>query len=122
MTVRKDTIRSRPPRRNHDEQLKDEVYRQMFRLEEGRPGAELELAIALLRGWLAADCEPEVSKLREWLKKICPICCYDRSQTESEQLRSIVYPVSAALYLLRCELAESKAWVGEDEAAMEPSL
>jgi hypothetical protein len=74
MTVRKDTIRSRPPRRNHDEQLKDEVYRQMFRLEAGRPGAELELAIALLRGWLAADCEPEVSKSREWLKKICPIC------------------------------------------------
>jgi hypothetical protein len=74
MTVRKDTIRSRPPRRNHDEQLKDEVYRQMFRLEAGRPGAELALTIALLRGWLAADCEPEVSKSREWLKKICPIC------------------------------------------------
>ena len=74
MTVRKDTIRSRPPRRNHDEQLKDEVYRQMFRLEAGRPGAELDLALALLRGWLAVDCEPEVSKSREWLKKICPVC------------------------------------------------
>jgi len=74
MTVRKDTARSRSPRRNHGEQLKDEVYRQMFRLEAGRPGAELALTIALLRGWLAADCEPEVSKSREWLKKICPVC------------------------------------------------
>jgi hypothetical protein len=74
MTVRKDTARSRSPRRNHGQRLKDEVYRQMFRLEAGRPGAELELAIALLRGWLAADCEPEVSISREWLKKICPVC------------------------------------------------
>ena len=31
--------------------------------------------------------------------------CPDRSQTANEQLRSTVYPVSAALYLLRCELA-----------------
>jgi hypothetical protein len=74
MTVRKDTARSRSPRRNHGEQLKDEVYRQMFRLEEGRPGAELELAIALLRGWLASNSDSGVSKSREWLKKICPVC------------------------------------------------
>jgi hypothetical protein len=74
MTVRKGTARSRPPRRNHGEQLKDEVYRQMFRLEAGRSGAELDLTIALLCAWLASDCEPEVSKSHEWLKKICPIC------------------------------------------------
>ena len=36
-------------------QLKDEVYRQMFRLEECRPGAELGLALALLRAWAAVD-------------------------------------------------------------------
>ena len=74
MTLRQGTARSRPPRRNHGEQLKDEVYRQMFRLEEGRPGAELDLTIALLRAWIASDCEPDVSKSREWLKKICPVC------------------------------------------------
>ena len=74
MTLRQGTARSRPPRRNHGEQLKDEVYRQMFRLEEGRSGAELDLTIALLRAWLASDCEPDVSKSREWLKKICPVC------------------------------------------------
>ena len=34
-------------------QLKDEVYRQMFRLEEGRSGSELGLALALLRAWTA---------------------------------------------------------------------
>jgi len=74
MTECKGTARSKPPRRNHGEQLKDEVYRQMFRLEEGRPGAELDLTIALLRAWIASDCEPDVSKSREWLKKICPVC------------------------------------------------
>jgi hypothetical protein len=74
MTARNGTARSIPPRQNHGEQLKDEVYRQMFRLEEGRPGAELDLTIALLRAWLASDSGPGVSKSREWLKKICPIC------------------------------------------------
>ena len=74
MTVRNSTTRSRPPRRNHGEQFKDEVYRQMFRLEAGRPGAELDLTIALLRAWLASDSDPGASKSREWLKKICPIC------------------------------------------------
>jgi hypothetical protein len=74
MTVCKGTARSRPPRRNHGEQLKDEVYRQMFRLEAGRPGAELNLTIVLLRAWLASDSDSGVSKSREWLKKICPIC------------------------------------------------
>jgi hypothetical protein len=74
MTARKAVTRSSTFRQNRGERLKDEVYRQMFRLEAGRPGAELALTIALLRGWLAADCEPEVSKSREWLKKICPVC------------------------------------------------
>jgi len=31
-------------------QVKDEVYRQMFRLEESRPGADMGLALALLHG------------------------------------------------------------------------
>jgi len=54
--------------------LKDEVYRQMFRLEACRPGAELALAVALVRA-CAATCSISGScKQREWLKKICPIC------------------------------------------------
>jgi hypothetical protein len=39
-----------------------------------RPGAELALAIALLRAWNASDSEAEPPQSREWLKKICPIC------------------------------------------------
>ena len=74
MTECKGTARSKPPRRNHGEQLKDEVYRQMFRLEEGRSGAELDLTIGLLRAWLASDSDSGVCKSRQWLKKICPIC------------------------------------------------
>ncbi len=61
-------------RRGRGAGLKDEVYRQMFRLEENRLGAEVGLALALLRAWLAADCAPEDGEQREWLKKISPIC------------------------------------------------
>jgi hypothetical protein len=46
----------------------------MYRLEESRPGADLNLAIALLRAWVASEPEPKTPKSREWLKKICPIC------------------------------------------------
>ncbi len=60
------------PRRS--EQLKDEVYRQMFRLEASRPGAEMELALALLRAWQDADARSEDVEERQWLRKVCPIC------------------------------------------------
>ena len=55
-------------------QLKDEVYRQMFRLEAHRPGAETDLAIALLRAFVAADSVPGARKEKLWFRKICPIC------------------------------------------------
>jgi len=74
MTVRKGAIRPSAVRQYHGERLKDEVYRQMFRLEASRPGSELDLAIVLLRAWIALGSEPEMSESREWLKKICPIC------------------------------------------------
>jgi hypothetical protein len=54
--------------------IRDEVYRQMFRLEGRRPGAERDLAIALLRAWLVAESLPEHRAEQEWLKKISPIC------------------------------------------------
>ncbi len=54
--------------------LKDEVYRQMFRLEEGRPGAEMGLAVVLLRVWIAADSKPQGGEDRDWLKTVSPIC------------------------------------------------
>jgi hypothetical protein len=55
-------------------QLKDEVYRQMFRLEEGRSESELGLALALLRAWIATDSKPEGAGNRKWLSKVSPIC------------------------------------------------
>ena len=74
MTVRKGITRLGNPRYIRGERVKDEVYRQMFRLEECRPGAEMGLALALLRAWLAADFKPDRSKERGWLKKVSPIC------------------------------------------------
>ena len=74
MTARDASTRPSKPRRTHDERLKDEVYRHMFRLEASRRGADLDLAVALVRAWLAADSERGTPAMREWLKKICPIC------------------------------------------------
>jgi hypothetical protein len=46
----------------------------MFRLEERRPGAEMGLALALLRAWLAEGSKPAGNEERDWLKKISSIC------------------------------------------------
>ena len=74
MTVRKGVTRPASPRHIRGERIKDEVYRQMFLLEESRPGAEMGLALALLRAWLAADSKPARDEERDWLKKVSPIC------------------------------------------------
>jgi hypothetical protein len=74
MTPRKSTAKAPGSPSKRCERLKDEVYRQMYRLEEHRPGAELALAIALLRAWIVSDSEAEMPQSREWLMNICQIC------------------------------------------------
>ena len=74
MTPRKAAVRSNKSSRNQSDQLKDDVYRQMFRLEESRSGAAMRLALALVRAWLASDAEPENGEQRAWLMKVSPIC------------------------------------------------
>jgi len=74
MTVRKATTRSSNLRQDYGDKLKDEVYRQMFRLEANRRGADVDLATALLRGWLDSYSKPEAATLLEWLKKVSPLC------------------------------------------------
>ena len=54
--------------------LKDEVYRQMLRLEAGRPAAQLLLAMALLRAWMALEEQPADCEARRWLRQIAPVC------------------------------------------------
>jgi hypothetical protein len=74
MTARKGVTRTVSSRYIRGERVKDEVYRQMFLLEESRPGAEMGLALALLRAWLAADSRPASDEERDWVKKVSPIC------------------------------------------------
>jgi hypothetical protein len=74
VTARKSVIRPDSPRHIRGDRVKDEVYRQMFLLEESRSGAEMGLALALLRAWLAADSKPASGEERDWLKKVSPIC------------------------------------------------
>ena len=50
------------PRLKSPERLRDEVYRQMFRVEAGRPRAEVELAIALLRAWMGLETLPAMDE------------------------------------------------------------
>ena len=74
MIARKTVARPAAARPVRGERVKDEVYRQMFLLEESRPGAEMGLALALLRAWLEADSKPTSDRERDWLKKVSPIC------------------------------------------------
>jgi hypothetical protein len=74
MTARKSASRPASSRHVRGERVKDEVYRQMFLLEESRPGAEMGLALALLRAWLAADSKLASEEELDWLKKMSPIC------------------------------------------------
>ena len=60
--------------KRNNERLQDEVYRQVFRLEAHRQGAELDLSVALLRAWQAADGAASQDHEWLWLKNICPIC------------------------------------------------
>jgi hypothetical protein len=73
-TVRQSATSQANPRGGRNARAKDEVYRQMFWLEEGRAGAELDLALALLHAWQVIDSSPANTKERDWGKKISPIC------------------------------------------------
>jgi hypothetical protein len=57
-------------RMNH---LKDEVYREMLRLEIHRPGSEMGLALALLRAIVQSDSFFDRADFSEWLKTVCPL-------------------------------------------------
>ena len=63
---------SNPIRRAN--QLKDEVYREMYLLESSRPGSEMGLALALLHAWTETDSLPQEDEVRIWLRQICPLC------------------------------------------------
>jgi hypothetical protein len=83
---RKNSTRSRRMNR-----LMDEVYRQMFLLEERRPGSELGLALALLRAWVAAETRRKGGEEWAWLKKICPLCLEMIDEAGRNKLKSIQF-------------------------------
>ena len=74
MTARKTSTRTAASRNLLGNRVKDEVYRQMFLLEESRPDAGIRLALALLRAWIDAESIPVADEEQDWLKKISPIC------------------------------------------------
>jgi hypothetical protein len=73
MTTRNTIGRHSGSRYVRGERIKDEVYRQMFLLEESRPGTAMGLAVAL-RAWIDADSNPAGNGGRRWLQKVFPIC------------------------------------------------
>ena len=50
--------------------LKDEVYREMFQLERNRPGAEMGLALALLRAVVQTGSLSNPGEFQQWLKTV----------------------------------------------------
>ena len=69
MTAAKSASKLLPSSSRRHGRLEDEVYRQMFRLEANRPGSELDLALALLYAWNAAESVPKNGQERQWLKR-----------------------------------------------------
>jgi hypothetical protein len=53
--------------------LKDQVYREMLLIEVSRPGAEMGLALALLRAVVQSGSLSGESDFEDWLKTICPV-------------------------------------------------
>lgn len=54
--------------------VKDTVYREMLLLEVNRPGAEMGLALALLRAVVhAQSLVTGQAEFDQWLKSICPV-------------------------------------------------
>jgi hypothetical protein len=74
MTTRRSFTEGPNTRQLRGARIKDEVYRQMFLLEESRPGAEMGLALILLRAWLTAETKTSSDEEREWLTQLSPIC------------------------------------------------
>lgn len=62
------------PRDRTPGKIRDEVYRQMIRLETGRPGAGIQLAVALLHAWMAIDSALPKNEQFQWLQRISPAC------------------------------------------------
>src|SRR6476469_827437 len=53
--------------------LKDDVYREMLLLEVNRPGAEMGLALALLRAVVQVGDSGGGKEFGEWLRAVCPL-------------------------------------------------
>ena len=53
--------------------LKDEVYREMLLVEVNRPGAEMGLALALLRAVVLSRSFGDPEDFQQWLKDVCPL-------------------------------------------------
>jgi hypothetical protein len=55
------------------DRLQDAVYREMYLVEVRKPGAEMGLALALLRAVAASQESADRQDVRNWLKDLCPL-------------------------------------------------
>lgn len=65
-----------PSRNSHSRmmnRLKDDVYREMLLLEVNRPGAEMGLALALLRAVAECGSRCDQEDFEEWVRTVCVV-------------------------------------------------
>ena len=67
--------------------LKDEVYRQMLRVEAGHAAA-IPLALAVLRAWSVCEGQSTRCELKQWLRRVSPICLHMIEDSDRTKPRS----------------------------------
>lgn len=87
--------------------LQDHIYREMFRLELNRPGAEMGLALALLQAVVQSAVLRKQDGFAQWLASVCPIglqmieaslasgCCRSKSNPKLAPRSIKVAPLSS---------------------------
>lgn len=74
------------------DRLQDAVYREMYLLESKTPGAEMGLALALLRAVIESEQLMNKEEARDWLQTICPICLHRIESALNESCACAPHP------------------------------
>ena len=110
MTSTRRSAQPHPPRPPRSEPLQDEVYRQMFRLEASRPGSALDLALALLRAWMAAESLPSSSCAAVAVSGQSPIPINFPTRCDDPPSPAMYQAAETSIFPLKAEVGPAILW------------